>query len=147
MNANRSDQGELLHELQQQRDALAAEGLCLVQRWAATFPRGALAFRLVRLSGESNTLLRWRSNGRAAIPRGARFELIDAQDLVASLPQRARELLLDIEQQRIAINHGYAVAAYRARRLEMLLAQRDALARLRQLHGHRAPQATPSPWR
>lgn len=144
MTDDRASTRELLCELEQRRDQLGAEGVALVQRWATAFPRGALAFRLIRLAGESNTLLRWRSSGTAHGVRGGRFELIDARDSFVALPDRVRVRVLDFEQRRITINHDYAIAAYRAQRLQILAAQRQALAELRQLHRDAVDRGNPS---
>lgn len=141
---DRASTRELLCELEQRRDQFEAQGVALVQRWAAAFPRGALAFRLVRLAGESNTLLRWRSSGTAHHVRGGRFELIDVRDSFAALPDRVRAGLLEFEQRRIAINHDYAIAAYRVQRLQMLTSQRQALAQLRRLHRDAVDHGNPS---
>lgn len=143
MTDDRASTRELLHDLEQQRDQCAAEGVALVQRWAAAFPRGALVFRLVRLAGESNTLLRWRSCGGGRQVRGGRFELIDARDSFAALPDRVRVRVLEFEQRRIAINHEYAIAAYRVQRLRMLASQRQALAELRRLHRDASNRGNP----
>jgi hypothetical protein len=141
---DRASTRERLNELERQRDQLEAEGVRLVQRWGAAFPRGTVPFRLVRLAGESNTLLRWRSSGGGREVRGGRFELIDARALFVALQDRVRIRVLEFEQHRIAINHDYAIAAYRVQRLRMLAAQRQALAELRRLHRDTTERGNPS---
>lgn len=127
-------EADILRQFDESRDRFENQGLRLVQCWNEAFPRGALTFRLVRLGGESNTLLRWRSGAGGRQAAGRRFELIQARDIFATLPEPVRNRVLEIEQQRIAINHEYALAAYAGQQLRRLLSQRDALAQLRRLH-------------
>jgi hypothetical protein len=127
-------EADILRQLDERRDRFENQGLTLVQCWNEAFPRGALPFRLVRLGGESNTLLRWRSGAGGRQAAGRRLELIQAMDVFAALPEPVRNRVLEIEQQRIAINHEYALAAYAAQQLRRLLSQRNALAQLRRLH-------------
>ncbi len=127
-------EADILRQFDERRDRFENQGLTLVQCWNEAFPRSTLPFRLVRLGGESNTLLRWRSGARARESAGRRFELIQARDIFATLPEPVRKRVLEIEQQRIAINHEYALAAYAAQQLRRLMSQRNALAQLRRLH-------------
>lgn len=122
---------ERLDDACQRRDQWAAEGMALVEQWHQAFPHGTIAFRLVRMTGESNTLLRWRSDARV---RGGRVELGDIPEALDALPSSVRRRVWRFEQQRIAINFEYAMAAYRAQRLDRLEAQRAALAALRGRH-------------
>jgi hypothetical protein len=122
-----------------------AAGIALVQRWADAFPGGSLPFRLARIHGESNTLLRWRSHSRQqGTARGSRFELIEAASAFNALPASVRTVVLDFERRRIQINYDYAVAAYRVQRIKALSAQHMALAELRRLHRATLAPETPS---
>ena len=136
---------EALRDWEHRADQHLAAGIALVQRWADAFPAASLPFRLARIHGESNTLLRWRSHSRQpGVPRGSRFELIDAASTFNTLPASVRSAVLDFERRRIQINYEYAVAAYRVQRIKALSSQHTALAELRRLHRSIADPETPS---
>ncbi|MEC9360191.1 MAG: hypothetical protein VX836_20260 [Pseudomonadota bacterium] len=120
-----------LQELRQTQRDLVQQGLALIRQWNDTFPRGTTSFRLARLSGESNTLLRWRRTSDANRTRGHRFELVDQPTLLDALPEAVRPRVLDFEDRRIRLNYEHAIATYRMQRLQELLRRRDALAQLR----------------
>lgn len=125
------DASELRDDLAQQRASLARSGAELVNDWRRRFRKGVLPFGLVRLGGESNTLLRWRCTGGGCSPRGGRFELEQAGDLITGLPPAVRARILDVEKARIELNYQYALAAYALARLDDLERHRTALAQLR----------------
>lgn len=136
---------EALRDWEHRADQHLAAGIALVQRWCDAFPNASLPFRLARVHGESNTLLRWRSHSRQqGAVRGARFELIDAASSFDALPASVRTVVLDFERRRIQINYDYAVAAYRVQRIKALSNQHMALAELRRLHRSIAEPKTPS---
>ncbi|MDE0855608.1 MAG: hypothetical protein OSA97_14420 [Nevskia sp.] len=122
---------ELREYLAQRRVSLARQGAELVGNWRQRFGKGVLPFSLVRLGGESNTLLRWRCTGAGCNPRGGRFELEQARDVIARLPAAVRARILDIEKARIELNYQYALAIYGLFRLDDLERRRTALAHLR----------------
>lgn len=122
---------ELREHLAQQRASLARQGAELVRDWRQRFHKGVLPFSLVRLGGESNTLLRWRCTGAGCRPRGGRFELEQGGDLIAGLPVAVCGRILDFEKTRIEINYQYALATYGLARLDDLERRRTALAHLR----------------
>lgn len=131
---NRANQTEALRDWEQRRQEQLAAGLTLVQRWVDTFPVRSVRFRLVRLAGESNTLLRWRRCARVQnAPHGSRFELADDPTVLLALPKSVRTVVLDYERRRLAINYDYAIAAYRVQRLRALQTLQAALAELRRL--------------
>lgn len=132
--SGRAATGELRAALAQRQAELVQAGISLVQRWDAAFPRRAMHVRLVRLAGESNTLLRWRCSAAARSVRGGRFELIDEADLLLRLPAAVRQRLLEIERERIELNFEYALIVYQYQRMTVLMQQRSALAELRALH-------------
>ena len=121
----------LAGQLAQHTQALELRGQALVAEWRQRFPKGSLPFTLVRLAGESNTLLRWRCSGAGCMPRGGRFELADQPDWLAGLAPAVRSRILDFERDRVALNYEYALAAYAHARLVQLERQRLALAQLR----------------
>lgn len=143
MRQHQANLHEQLHDLEQRRQGHGTEGMVLVQRWAQAFPRGTIPFRLVRLYGESNTLLRWRSSGKAWPVRGGRFELAAMQGQFLQLPDTVRARVLDFEQSRTRINYDYAITAYLAQRARALSEQRQALAELRRLHRAKLTQGNP----
>lgn len=122
---------ELREHLAQQHAGLARRGAEVVRDWRQRFRKGVLPFGLVRLGGESNTLLRWRCTGAGCQPRGGRFELEQAGDLIAGLPAAVRARILDVEKVRIELNYRYALVAYALARLDDLERHRTALAQLR----------------
>jgi hypothetical protein len=130
------------HRAQQQ----VAAAIALVHRWADAFPPGSLPFRLARVHGESNTLLRWRRCARRPSPakHGSRFELIDDPVAFDALPASVRAVVLDFERRRIQINYDYAIAAYRVQRIKTLSSQHAALAELRRAHRVALANETPS---
>lgn len=101
-----------------------------MRRWAESFPRGTTGFRLARLAGESNTLLRWRKTAGDATAHGRRFELADDADLVVILPATARLRVLEFERCRIQLNYEHALVSYQIQRFTDLQRHHDALARL-----------------
>jgi hypothetical protein len=125
----------LLHEaaerLAQRKLDLAQRGAQLVRDWCRRFPKGSLPFHLVRLGGESHTLLRWRCTGPGCAPRGGRIELADQAALIVGMGAAVRERLLEAEQARITLNYEYALASYALARLNDLSRHREALGRLR----------------
>jgi hypothetical protein len=125
----------LLHEaaerLAQRRVELAQRGAQLVRDWRRRFPKGSLPFHLVRLGGESHTLLRWRCTGAGCDPRGGRIELAEQAPVIASMSPAVRDRLLEAEQARITLNYEYAMASYALARLNDLARHREALGRLR----------------
>jgi hypothetical protein len=133
----------LVGQLAQQVQALEARGQALVAGWRQRFPKASLPLTLVRLAGESNTLLRWRCSGAGYVPRGGRFELADRPEFLAALAPAVRSRILDIEHDRIALNYEYALAAYAHARLLQLESHRLAVAQLRQ----GASGAKPAPTR
>jgi hypothetical protein len=137
---------EALRDWEQRSHKQLAAGVGLVQRWAEAFPASSLPFRLVRLHGESNTLLRWRRCVRKPhqARHGSRFELINDIPAFTALPVSVRSVILDFERRRIQINYEYATAAYRVQRLKALAAQHAALADLRRLHRAALEPETPS---
>ena len=118
-------------ELAQRRADLAHRGAALVSEWRQRFPKGTLPINLVRLGGESNTLLRWRSSGAGHQPRGGRIEVAEAHEIICTLPAPVRARILLFEQNRIALNYEYALVVYAQARLLDLERHRTALARLR----------------
>lgn len=118
------------HLAQQQAD-LVRQGAEMVRAWLQRFPKGTLPFALVRLGGESNTLLRWRCSGAGCRPRGGRFELERVVDLIAGLPAAVRARILEVEKARIELNYRYAMTTYALARLDNLERHRIALAQLR----------------
>lgn len=136
---------EALRDWEQRSQQHLATGIALVQRWADTFQAGSLPFRLARIHGESNTLLRWRSHSRLqGTARGGRFELMDDVHAFQALPASVRTAVLDFERRRIQINYEYATAAYRVQRIKALSSQHAALAELRRLHRSAPERETPS---
>lgn len=122
-----------LDTLAQRRTDIARQGADLVLNWRGRFRKGTLPLGLVRLGGESNTLLRWRCTGAGCLPRGGRVELSEMQDLLVPLPDAVRTRILDFERRRIEINHEYALVTYALARLVDLERHRAALAQLRRL--------------
>lgn len=106
-------------------------GQALVVAWRQRFPKGSVPFTLIRLAGESNTLLRWRCSGAGCTPRGGRFELADRPDWLAALAPSVRSRILDFERDRITLNYEYALAVYVHARLLQLERHRLALGQLR----------------
>lgn len=133
--------GTLVEQLAQQRQGLEVRGQALVAAWRQRFPKGSLPFALVRLAGESNTLLRWRCSGEGCHPRGGRFELANQPDCVAALAPSVRSRIFEFERDRIALNYEYALAAYGQARLQDLDRHRQALGQLRRTiaNGNPAP--------
>ena len=122
-----------LDTLAQRHTDIAHRGADLVLSWRRRFRKGTLPFRLVRLGGESNTLLRWRCAGAGCLPRGGRVELTELQDILVPLPDAVRGRIWDFERRRIEINHEYALLTYAHARLVDLERHRSALAQLRRL--------------
>lgn len=122
-----------LDTLAQRRTDIVHRGADLVLNWRGRFRKGTLPFRLVRLGGESNTLLRWRCAGAGWLPRGGRVELPELQDILVPLPDAVRGRIWEFERRRIEINHEYALVTYAHARLVDLERHRAALAQLRLL--------------
>ena len=106
-------------------------GAGLTREWRQRFPKGSLPFTLMRLGGESNTLLRWRCSATSCRPRGARLELAQVRERITTLPAPVRGRVLQFEQARIELNYEYALVAYNLARLEDLDNHRTVLAGLR----------------
>jgi hypothetical protein len=106
----------LAREAELKAHLLDLEGRRLAQQWTAAFPT-AMPIRLVRIAGESNTLLRWRCSTSTRAVVGGRFELIDELPLIQSLPESVQHRLLDFESSRIQLNFDYAMTLYQSKRL------------------------------
>ncbi len=125
-----------LDELAQRRLTLDQNAQKLLAHWRSSFSASRLPFYLARLTGESLTLLRWRRTASTSGAGGRRFELLDSTDAtLQEQPHAVRQAIFEIERQRIAINHDYALTAYEHARLIELLRQRRRLAEARKLPG------------
>lgn len=123
----------VLDNLARQRQDLAHRGSALLLEWKERFPKGTLPLKLVRMGGESNTLLRWRCSGSAHQPRGGRIELADARMLIEDLSAPVRARILLVEQTRIALNYEYAVVVYAQARLMDVERHRASVSQLRRV--------------
>jgi hypothetical protein len=142
---NRTSLTEALRDWEHRAQQQLSAGVALVQRWGNAFPAGSMPFRLARIHGESNTLLRWRSHARSQnAARGSRFELIDSAAVFRDLPEPVQAVVLDFERRRIQINYDYAIAAYRVQRMKAVSAHHTALAELRRLHRQTREQEMPT---
>ena len=126
-------------EIERARQRLKALGREMVEDFRRTHPRAP--FYLCRSPDRANTFLRWRfASPRRAM---ARSELGDPElsQLLAALPQDARNDILRYEEYRTNLNYLFALLTYECGRLDDHVQRLEVLRQLRRPR-HSNPPAT-----